>query len=80
MWSRVLQDAHASFVEKVPFKIITVFTLFQLIYLVACYAITWIPLAGVLFPVFIMLLVPIRQYFLPRFFEAQHLAELDAAD
>lgn len=41
--------------------------------------ITWIPIAGVLFPLLIMLLVPLRQYLLPKFFKAAHLQDLDAA-
>lgn len=77
---KVLQDAHASFVETVPFKTIALFTVFQLVYLLSCFGITWIPVAGVLFPLLIMLLVPIRQYVLPRFFKGQHLQELDAAE
>lgn len=55
------------------------FTLFQTSYLLLCFGITWIPLAGVLFPLLIMLLVPVRQYFLPKFFKGAHLQELDAA-
>lgn len=77
---KVLEDAHASFVETVPFKAITIFTLLQLVYLLSCFGITWIPVAGVLFPLLIMLLVPIRQYVLSRFFKGQHLQELDAAE
>jgi hypothetical protein len=36
-------------------------------------------IVGVIFPVFIMALVPIRQYIMPRFFKREHLRELDAA-
>ncbi|KAH1080567.1 hypothetical protein J1N35_020328 [Gossypium stocksii] len=39
-----------------------------------------IPLAGVLFPLLIMLLVPVRKYLLPMFFKAVHLQDLDAAE
>ena len=77
---RVLEESHGSFVEAVPFKIISTFTLFQLVYLSVCFGITWIPLAGVLFPLLIMLLVPVRRYVLPRFFKAAHLQELDRAE
>ncbi|VFQ76233.1 unnamed protein product [Cuscuta campestris] len=77
---KVLEDYHATFVESVPFKTITVFTIFQAAYLVACLGITWIPIAGVLFPLMIMLLVPIRQFVLPKFFKRAHLQELDASD
>ncbi|MED6173199.1 putative boron transporter 2, variant 2 [Stylosanthes scabra] len=55
------------------------FTIFQTVYLLLCFGITWIPIAGVLFPLLIMLLVPVRQYILPKFFKGAHLSELDAA-
>ncbi|PON35184.1 Bicarbonate transporter [Parasponia andersonii] len=77
---KVLEKYHAMFVETVPFKTIATFTLFQTVYLLVCFGITWIPIAGVLFPLFIMLLVPVRQYFLPKFFKAAHLQDLDAAE
>lgn len=77
---RVLEDYHATFVETVPFKTITYFTLFQTVYLLLCFGITWIPIAGVLFPLMIMLLVPVRQYFLPKLFKGAHLTDLDAAE
>ncbi|XP_055818017.1 probable boron transporter 2 isoform X2 [Solanum dulcamara] len=77
---KVLEDYHATFVETVPFKSIVAFTLFQTLYLFACFGITWVPIAGLLFPLLIMLLVPVRQYILPRFFKGAHLQDLDAAD
>lgn len=33
-----------------------------------------------MFPLMIMLLVPVRQYFLPKFFKGAHLQDLDAAE
>lgn len=45
-----------------------------------CFGLTWIPIAGVLFPLLIMLLVPVRQYLLPKFFKGAHLQDLDAAE
>lgn len=77
---RVLEEYHATFVETVPFKEIAFFTLFQTFYLLLCFGITWIPIAGVLFPLLIMLLIPVRQYLLPKFFKAVHLQDLDAAE
>ncbi|KAK9136621.1 hypothetical protein Sjap_007215 [Stephania japonica] len=77
---KVLEDYHATFVETVPFKTIAVFTIFQTTYLLVCFGITWIPIAGVLFPLLIMLLVPLRQYLLPKFFKGAHLQDLDAAE
>lgn len=77
---KVLEKYHATFIETVPFKTIAIFTLFQTAYLLLCFGITWIPIAGVLFPLLIMLLVPVRQYFLPKFFKGAHLQDLDAAE
>ncbi|KAF8017763.1 hypothetical protein BT93_H2843 [Corymbia citriodora subsp. variegata] len=77
---KVLEEYHVTFVETVPFKTIVVFTLFQTSYLLVCFGITWVPLAGVLFPLMIMLLVPVRQYILPKFFKVAHLQDLDAAE
>lgn len=75
-----MEENHATFIETVPFKSIAAFTLFQTVYLLLCFGITWIPIAGVLFPLLIMLLVPARQYLLPKFFKAVHLQDLDAAE
>lgn len=77
---KVLEDYHATFVETVPFKTIATFTLFQTGYLLVCFGLTWVPIAGLLFPLMIMLLVPVRQYFLPKFFKGVHLQDLDAAE
>lgn len=77
---KVLEKQHATFVETVPFKTIAAFTLFQTAYLLLCFGLTWIPIAGVLFPLLIMLLVPVRQYVLPKFFKSVHLQDLDAAE
>lgn len=76
----MLEEQHATFVETVPFKTITLFTLLQAVYLLVCFGITWIPIAGVLFPLMIMLLVPVRQYVLPKLFKEVHLSDLDAAE
>ena len=77
---RVLEDNHATFVETVPFKTIAMFTIFQTTYLLTCFGLTWIPIAGVMFPLLIMFLIPVRQYILPRFFKSAHLQDLDAAE
>ncbi|KAL1371610.1 hypothetical protein HN51_001844 [Arachis hypogaea] len=76
---KVLEEQHAANIEIVPFKTVVKFTLFQTAYLLLCFGLTWIPIAGVLFPLLIMLLIPIRQYFLPKFFKGAHLQDLDAA-
>ncbi|KAK1373227.1 putative boron transporter 2 [Heracleum sosnowskyi] len=77
---KVFEEYHATFVETVPFKTIMAFTLFQTVYLLMCFGITWFPIAGVLFPLLIMLLVPVRQYMLPKIFKGAHLQDLDAAE
>jgi hypothetical protein len=77
---RVLEGAHASFLESVPFNKISAFTLFQLIYLLMVWGVTWIPVVGILFPLLFFFLVIIRQHLLPKFFDTRHLWELDASE
>ncbi|XP_025694453.1 boron transporter 1 isoform X2 [Arachis hypogaea] len=77
---KVLEESHTTYIETVPFTRIAAFTIFQTVYLIVCFGITWIPIAGVLFPLMIMLLVPVRQYILPKFFKTAHLQDLDAAE
>ncbi|KAJ8452780.1 hypothetical protein Cgig2_014543 [Carnegiea gigantea] len=77
---KVLEGDHASFVESVPFKYTAFFTLFQVVYLLICFGVTWIPIGGILFPVPFFLLISIRQHMLPKFFHPFHLQELDAAE
>ncbi|KAI3454038.1 hypothetical protein Pfo_010701 [Paulownia fortunei] len=77
---KVIEEFHASFVESVPFKYIFIFTLFQFAYLLMCFGITWIPIAGILFPLPFFLLISIREHVLPKVFPPHHLQELDAAE
>ncbi|MFS7971053.1 putative bicarbonate transporter [Helianthus anomalus] len=77
---KVLEKVHASFIESVPFRSIVVFTIFQAVYFMVCYGMTWIPIAGILFPVPFFLLISIRQHILPKVFQLHHLRELDAAE
>lgn len=77
---KVLQGAHASFVEYVPFKYIAAFTILQIVYLLICFGVTWIPIAGILFPLPFFILISIREHILPKFFPANYLQELDAAE
>ncbi|KAL3566166.1 hypothetical protein D5086_031581 [Populus alba] len=74
----VLEGVHASFVELVPFKQIAIFTIFQFVYFLICFGVTWIPIAGILFPLPFFLLIGIRQRILPKLFQPNHLQELDA--
>ncbi|KAH8504247.1 hypothetical protein H0E87_011784 [Populus deltoides] len=75
---KVLEGLHASFVELVPFKQIAIFTIFQLVYFLICFGVTWIPIAGILFPLPFFILIGIRQRILPQLFDPDHLQELDA--
>ncbi|GMN29295.1 hypothetical protein TIFTF001_044334 [Ficus carica] len=77
---KVLEGVHASFVESVPFKYIAMFTIFQFVYFLVCFGVTWIPIAGILFPLPFFVLISIRQHLLPKLFQPQHLRELDAAE
>ncbi|EXB33250.1 Boron transporter 4 [Morus notabilis] len=77
---KVLEGVHASFVESVPFKYIAIFTIFQFVYFLLCFGVTWIPIAGILFPLPFFLLISIRQHLLPKLFRPHHLRELDAAE
>jgi hypothetical protein len=77
---RVLERGHAPYLETVPFRTVAAFTGLQLLLLGGIYGLTWAGVAGILFPIPIMLLVPLRQHGLPRLFGAVACAELDAAE
>ncbi|RZB62406.1 Boron transporter 4 isoform B [Glycine soja] len=79
-WYKLLEGDHASFVESVPYKYIVFFTLFQCVYFLVCFGVTWIPIAGILFPLPFFLLITLRQHILPKLFKPHHLRELDAAE
>ena len=67
-------DTH--YVRHVPWKVIHLFTLVQLLCLVVLWILKSSP-AGILFPLFIAMLVPLR-LLLNKWFQQQHLALLDA--
>ncbi|CAN8326987.1 unnamed protein product [Cochlearia groenlandica] len=77
---KVLEGLHASFMEIVPYKSIVMFTLFQLLYCLICYGVTWIPVGGILFPLPFFILIAIRQYILPKMFDPSHLRVLDSSE
>ncbi|MCI14037.1 boron transporter 4-like, partial [Trifolium medium] len=79
-WFKLLEGHHASFVESVPIRYIIFFTIFQCVYFMVCFGVTWIPIAGILFPLPFFLLILVRQYILPKMFSPHHLRELDAAE
>lgn len=54
------------------------FTLVQVVCFAVIYGVTWTP-AAIVFPIFILLLVPLRRFLLPRWFAHDALQELDGA-
>ncbi|KAG6422223.1 hypothetical protein SASPL_118788 [Salvia splendens] len=76
----VLEQFHASYVETVPFRHIAAFTLFEFLFLIVCFGVTWIPVVGVLFPLPFFLLIAIQQHLFPKIIQSQYLRELDVAE
>lgn len=77
MWvmdPRLYPSSH-HFIGKVPIKVVHTFTAIQVVCLAALWALKSSAL-GLLFPVLIAMLVPIRRA-MPRFFDREHLAALD---
>jgi len=74
---RLLEKNHATYLEKVSMRKIQFFTLFQIVIVGAIYGLTWAPIAGILFPIPIILLIPIRKYLMPKMFGVGALLELD---
>ena len=56
-----LEQGHAPYLEIVSFHTVAVFTVVQLAVVGAVYGLTWAGVAGILFPIPIMALVPFRQ-------------------
>ena len=73
----ILEKGHAPYLEIVKFRTIAAFTIVQLVAVGAVYGLTWAGIAGVLFPLPIMAMVPLRQYILPRIFTLEALEALD---
>eukprot|EP00891_Asterochloris_glomerata_P004773 jgi/Astpho2/4773/fgenesh1_pm.00067_%23_74_t len=67
------------YLEAVRFRVIVAFTILQLCCLGAVYGVTWAGIVGVIFPVLIIALVPIRQFIFPLIFSDQTLYHLDPA-
>lgn len=78
--NRVLEQVHASYIETVPFRHIAGFTIFEFLFLLLCFGVTWIPIAGILFPLPFFFLILVRQHVLPKIILPQYLRELDAAE
>ncbi len=68
------------YIRKVPNWTIHKFTLLQFVCLAVLAAVEiGPPMLAILFPLFVLLLVPVR-HFAARFFSAEHLAALDAEE
>lgn len=74
-----LKGEDRPYLGTVPTRTIALFTILQVLALGAVYGYTWAGIAGIAFPVFIMALVPIRRFILPRFIKKRHLQHLDPA-
>lgn len=66
------------YVRRVPHKVIHLFTLIQLAALIALWILKGSP-AGILFPLLIAMLVPLR-FLMTRWFAKEHLEVLDAEE
>ncbi len=76
MDSQLYPSTH--YIRKVPMGVIHLFTLLQLV----CLAVLWavkVSALGILFPLFIAVLVPVR-LIANRFFKAEHLEALDSEE
>eukprot|EP00210_Caulerpa_lentillifera_P008822 g8418.t1 len=76
----LLVSAHPAYLETVPEDITIKFTVLQLTLLFVVWGITFAGFYGIFFPIVILLMVPSRQYLLPKFFKPEHLYELDKAE
>mmetsp|Transcript_19931 Transcript_19931/g.25796 ORF Transcript_19931/g.25796 Transcript_19931/m.25796 type:complete len:561 (+) Transcript_19931:116-1798(+) len=73
----VLRTSNHSYLESVPFPVIRNYTFFQFCILACIFVITLTP-AAMLFPVLIAVLVPLRKKVFPKYFDMEHLEELDS--
>ena len=62
----MLQKEHPVYLETVAFRNIARFTLVQLVYMFAVWGVTWAGAIGIAFPFLIVLLIPARQYVMPK--------------
>ena len=62
----MLEREHPVYLETVAFRNIARFTLLQLVYMLAVWGVTWAGAVGIAFPFLIVLLIPGRQYLMPK--------------
>lgn len=72
-------ETQPAYVELVPVRDTMAFTALQLAALAVVYGVTWAGIYGISFPLFIMALVPLRQFVLVRLFPVSSLRHLDMA-
>ena len=72
-------ETQPAYVELVPMGDTMKFTALQLLALSVVYGVTWAGIYGISFPLFIMALVPLRQFVLVKLFPASSLRHLDMA-
>ena len=73
----LVRGQHNLYLDTVPLPTVLRFTALQFVGVAICYGITWAGAIGVIFPVFIMLLVPFRKTMMKHWFTPHHLAVLD---
>lgn len=77
----VFEKPHAACLQTIRTSTILGFTSIQILLVIGIWAlVTFGGLAGIAFPIPIMLLVPVRRYLLPKIFRADELTELDKAE
>jgi hypothetical protein len=74
---KLVRGQHNAFLDTVPLKQVLLFTSLQIFGLLICYGITWAGAIGVIFPVFIMALVPFRKFAMKKMFRQEYLVALD---
>jgi hypothetical protein len=73
-------ETQPAYVELVPMSDTLKFTALQLAALSVVYGVTWAGIYGISFPLFIMALVPLRQFVIIKMFPASSLRHLDSAE
>lgn len=76
----MLNKEHPVYLETVTFRNIMKFTALQVAYLFMVWGVTWAGAIGIAFPFLIVLVIPARQYLMPKFFDRWTLSQLDTAE
>jgi len=73
----LVRGQHNLYLDTVPLSTVMRFTALQVLGVMICYGVTWAGVVGVIFPLFIMALVPFRKTVMKKWFKAEHLTVLD---